>query len=93
MALARPSRSVDLASLAVLKLSGIDVSIFIAHSTRSASVSAAADSGVITSEGCRLEQSQYSRHFTIVLPITLVMAGLCCLRRVVKYELSRILLC
>jgi len=31
-------------------LSGIDVSIFTAHSTRSASVSAAVDSGVTTSD-------------------------------------------
>ena len=34
----------------VLKLSGIDVSIFTAHSTRSASASAAEDSGVTTSD-------------------------------------------
>ena len=34
----------------VLKLSGIDVNIFTAHSTRSASVSAAADSGVTTND-------------------------------------------
>ena len=32
----------------VLKLSGVDVSMFTAHSTRSASASAAADSGVTT---------------------------------------------
>ena len=34
----------------VLKMSGIDVSIFTAHSTRSASTSAAADSGITTSD-------------------------------------------
>ena len=34
----------------VLKLSGVDVSVFTAHSTRSASASAAADSGVTTSD-------------------------------------------
>ena len=34
----------------VLKLSGVDVSMFTAHSTRSASASAAADSGVTNSD-------------------------------------------
>ena len=34
----------------MLKLSGVDVSMFTAHSTRSASVTAAADSGVTTND-------------------------------------------
>ena len=42
----------------VLKLSGVDVSIFTAHSTRSTSASAAADSRVTTSDILHLAHSQ-----------------------------------
>ena len=55
MATVKPHKPVAPCTIArwlkeVLKLSGIDVSIFTAHSTRSALASAAADSGVTTSD-------------------------------------------
>jgi len=55
VAIVKPHKAVAPCTIArwlkeVLKLSGIDVSIFTAHSTRSASASAAADSGVTTSD-------------------------------------------
>ena len=55
VAIVKPHKPVAACTIArwlkeVLKLSGIDVSMFTAHSTRSASASAAADSGVTTSD-------------------------------------------
>ena len=63
----------------VLKLSGVDVSMFTAHSTRSASVIAAADSGVTTKD--ILKAADWStesvfRNFTIVPPTIHPMVGL-----------------
>ena len=55
MAIVKPHKPVSPCTIArwlkeVLKLSGIDVSVFTAYSTRSASASAAADSGVTTND-------------------------------------------
>jgi len=62
----------------MLKLSGINVGIFTAHSTRSASVSAAAYSGVTVNDIQTGVVSQCSNSFTTILLMIHHMAELCC---------------
>jgi len=89
VAIVKPHKPVTSCTIArwlkeVLKLSGIDVSSFTPHSTRSISVSAAADSGMTTSDILKAADWSTEPVFYYCLPETLHMAGLCCLQQVVR---------